>query len=177
MKQKTSIQQIVIASVLLALGLFLPFFTMQIPDIGNKLLPMHLPILLCGFVLNWKYGLFLGFLTPILRSLIFSMPVLYPTAFAMAFELATYGFITALCYRLFPKKLSSIYGSLIIGMLAGRIVWGLVMMAIMSISQEMFTISIFYTSAVLNAIPGIILQLLIIPLLVKALQTAKVITI
>lgn len=173
MKQHSAVQQLIIASLLLALGLVLPIFTMQIPEIGNKLLPMHLPIILCGFILNWKYGLFLGFVTPILRSILFSMPIMFPTAIAMGFELATYGCTIALLYKHSSKDLKSIYMSLILSMIAGRVVWGLVMMLIMSFTHGSFSFAIFFTSALINAIPGIALQLVIVPFLVHKIQTSK----
>ncbi len=57
------------------------------------LLPMHIPVLLCGLICGWKYGILVGFILPLLRHTIFGMPILFPTGIAMAFELATYGFV------------------------------------------------------------------------------------
>ena len=59
MKQKTSKQRIydlILAALCMALGIVLPFFTGQIPQIGGMLLPMHLPVLLCGLLCGWQYG-------------------------------------------------------------------------------------------------------------------------
>jgi thiamine transporter ThiT len=77
-----------------ALGLILPFFTGQIPKVGSMMLPMHIPVLLCGLICGWKYGLMAGAVLPLLRSALFGMPPLFPTAAAMAFELAAYGFLS-----------------------------------------------------------------------------------
>lgn len=158
------------ASLLLALGLILPTFTMQIPNFGSMLLPMHIPVLLCGFLLGWKYGLLVGIMTPLLRSLLFGMPPIYPTAIAMAVELAAYGVSVALLYRFCKHSLLHTYLTLIASMLIGRILWGLVMMVLMNVSHGEFSFAIFLSGAFLNATPGILLQLIIIPPLVNQLQ-------
>ena len=139
----------------LALGLVLPFFTGQIREIGNKLLPMHIPVLLCGFLCGPQYGLLVGFITPLLRSLLFSMPPL-PRAIGMAFELATYGAVTGLLYRKLPKSKARIYIILIYG-----------------IEGSAFTWQMFAGGAFLNAIPGIVVQIILIPVLMLALEKAR----
>ena len=156
----------------LALGLVLPFFTGQIREIGNKLLPMHIPVLLCGFLCGPQYGLLVGFITPLLRSLLFSMPPL-PRAIGMAFELATYGAVTGLLYRKLPKYKARIYISLLIAMVAGRLVWGIVSILIYGIEGSAFTWQMFAGGAFLNAIPGIVVQIILIPVLMLALEKAR----
>ena len=81
------------AALFLALCLVLPMLTGQIPRIGSMLLPMHIPVLLCGLVCGWQYGAAVGFVAPLLRSVLFGMPPMYPVAIAMAFELLTYGLV------------------------------------------------------------------------------------
>jgi uncharacterized membrane protein len=93
------------AGLFLALGLVMPFLTGQIPSLGNKLLPMHIPVLLCGFVCGGPTGLIVGFILPILRSVLFSMPPMYPMAMSMAFELAVYGFVQGLCIESFQRRI------------------------------------------------------------------------
>lgn len=161
------------ASLLLALGIILPTFTMQIPNFGSMLLPMHFPVLLCGFLLGWRYSCLVGFLTPLLRSVLFGMPPMFPTAIAMAFELAAYGISVALLYNYLKHSISNIYISLIGGMMIGRIIWGIVMMLLMNVTQGSFTFSIFVAGAFLNAIPGILLQLFLIPPIVISIQKVK----
>ena len=160
----------------LALGLVLPFLTMQIPQFGSMLLPMHLPVLLCGFVCGWPYGLLVGVITPLLRSALFAMPPLYPVAIAMAFELATYGILAGLLYKLLPKKTLNIYISLILAMLGGGIVWGVVQTVLLGFGGNAFTWQAFIGGAFATALPGIILQLVLIPILVMALKRAKLIS-
>ena len=82
---KNSVKNITLTAMILALGMILPFFTGQIPQIGNMLLPMHLPVFLCALICGWQYGTIMAFILPLLRSLVFGMPPFYPTALAMAF--------------------------------------------------------------------------------------------
>jgi hypothetical protein len=89
------------------------------------------------------------------------------TALGMTFELGTYGLVVGMLYRVLPKKLSGIYISLLCAMVAGRAVWGCAMMVIMGISGSPFTWSAFLAGALLNAIPGILLQLLLVPLVIE----------
>ena len=95
-----SLKKITVAAMFLALGLILPFFTGQIPQIGSKLLPMHIPVFLCGLICGWKYGGLVGFILPLLRSALFGMPVFFPSATAMAFELMTYGAVSGFLYSI-----------------------------------------------------------------------------
>ena len=157
-------KKITLSALFIALGLVLPFVTMQIPAIGSMLLPMHIPVLICGFVLSCKYGLLVGVITPLLRHLIFGMPPLL-TAITMAFELGAYGFFSGMLYRKLKKN---IYLSLILSMLVGRVVWGIASAAIYGISE--FGVSAFIAGGFVNAVPGIILQLILIPILVKVLK-------
>ena len=123
----TKIKNLTLAALFLALGLVLPFFTGQIPQIGSMLLPMHLPVFLCGLICGWQYGAAVGFVVPLLRSVLFGMPPLFPTATSMAFELLTYGLVVGLLYsRSRWQCIRALYRCLIAAMLAGRAVWGVV---------------------------------------------------
>lgn len=162
---KNNILKITSSALFLAIGIVLPFITAQIQQIGNMLLPMHIPVLLCGMILGWKYGFLIGLILPILRSALFSMPPMFPVAISMAFELAAYGFVSGYLYeRYHSKGLVSIYFALLMAMLAGRIVWGLVSMVLL----DNFTWQLFISSAFIQAIPGIVLQLIIIPIIMSA---------
>jgi len=166
-------KKLIWAATFLALGLVLPFFTGQIQEIGNKLLPMHIPVLLCGFVCGWKYGLLVGFILPLFRSLLFGMPV-FTNAIGMAFELATYGAVTGIMYRHLAKSKLRIYLSLFTAMFAGRIIWGLVSIIIYGLGDAAFSWQIFIGSALINAIPGIIVQIILIPVLMLAFEKTGV---
>ncbi len=172
--KKNQTLMLTLSAMFLALGLVLPFLTGQIPEIGGMLLPMHLPVLLCGFVCGWPYGLAVGFVTPILRSLIFGMPPMIPTALAMAIELAAYGAIAGMLYAKLPHKPASVYVALIAAMLLGRAAWGLASWAIYAaFTSNAFSLAIFWSGAFIKAWPGILLQLVVVPLIVLALQKAK----
>jgi len=173
MNQKT--KKLTLSGVCLALCLVLPFLTGQIPEIGNALSPMHIPVLLCGFLCGWQYGLVVGFIAPLLRFLLFQMPPIFPTGTAMAFELAAYGAVTGLLYRMLPKKNINIYAVLISAMLIGRIIWGGAQLILSGITQNPFTWQAFVSGAFFVAVPGIICHILIIPPIVIALKKAGLI--
>lgn len=160
----------ILSALFLALAYVMPFITGQVPAIGNMLCPMHIPVLLCGFICGWQWGLLVGIISPLLRSLTLGMPPLFPTAVCMAFELATYGAVSGLLYKLFPRKKPYIYCALIIAMVLGRLVWGGAMFACTSIGGSEFTILAFLASAFTNAIPGIIVQIVLVPVLVMVID-------
>ena len=163
----------VLAAMFLALALVLPFLTLQMGHLGQMFLPMHLPVLLCGFICGWPWGLAVGFIAPLIRSVIFGMPPMFPTAVAMAFELAAYGFLTGLFYRLFPNRAGYIYAALLLAMIGGRIVWSLVSFVLYGIAGTAFTWEMLIGGAVLNALPGIAIQIVLIPLIMIALQLTR----
>ena len=173
MKQESKNRKLVLAALFLAMAYVMPFLTGQIPEIGSMLCPMHIPVLLCGFVCGWSWGLAVGLIAPLLRSLTLWMPPIYPTALCMAFELATYGALAGLLHRLFPRKRPFVYLSLLISMIAGRLVWGAAMFVCMGISGKGFPFSAFLAGAVTNALPGIALQLILIPVLVVLIEKPK----
>jgi len=165
-------RKIVLSALLMSIGLILPFATMQIPSIGNMLLPMHIPVILCGFICGGSYGFIVGFILPLSRSVLFGMPQVMPTAVAMSFELATYGFVAGILYQKLTGKRGATYISLIGAMFAGRLIWGAVSFGLYSLLGAVFTWKLFAMQAVINAIPGITLQLVLIPLLVTSLKYA-----
>lgn len=162
------------SALCLALGLTLPFLTGQIPEIGAMLCPMHFPVILCGFLCGFPWGMAVGFVTPLLRSVIFGMPPMM-TAIPMAFELLTYGLIAGILYKLISNKVIGAYLSLISAMIGGRIVWGAAQLVITGLNGTSFPFSAFIAGAVLNAIPGIIAQIVLIPLIVFALERANLV--
>ena len=174
MKHTTSIQKMVMAGVCLALCLVLPFVTGQIPQIGSQLSPMHIPVLLCGLVCGWPWALAVGFIAPGLRFLLFGMPPIFPTGVGMMFELAAYGAIAGVMVALLPRKTWALYAALIVAMIGGRIVWGVVRWALTMFGSGAFTFQAFLAGAVLNAWPGIICHILIVPPLALALRKAGI---
>ncbi len=173
MKRKNSLVNLAFAAMFIALAFVMPFLTGQIQQIGNMLCPMHIPVILCGFICGGPWGLAVGFIAPFLRSVVMGMPPMYPVAFAMAFELAAYGFLSGVLYRVLPKKKGYIYCSLIFSMIAGRLVWGAVQFACMGFDASKFGFAAFWAGAVTNAIPGIILQIILIPVIVMISEKIK----
>ncbi len=170
------VQKLTLAALFFAIGMVLPFLTGNIQVIGQMLCPMHLPVLLCGLILGWKYGLAVGFLLPLTRSVAFGMPLLFPTAVSMAFELATYGFVSGLLYSRSKWQCTrAVYRCLIIAMLAGRVVMGVANMILYGVTGSVYTWSMYISGALLDAIPGIIVQLILIPVIMVALNQAHLV--
>lgn len=170
MKNRNDIRKLTLAAMFLALAFVMPFLTGQIPQIGSKLCPMHIPVLLCGFFCGAPWGLVVGFLAPLFRSFVLGMPPMFPTAFCMAFELAAYGFVAGWLHNKLPKRKANVYVSLLSAMVIGRIVWGIVMFGCMGFDVSQFGFKAFLAGAVLNAVPGIIVQVILIPILVIGLE-------
>ncbi len=169
-KLRQNVKDLVLAAMFMALGLVLPFLTGQIPQVGAMMLPMHLPVLLCGLVCGWQYGGLVGFVLPLLRHTLFGMPPLI-TATAMAFELAAYGMVAGFLYaRSRWQCLRALYRCLIAAMIAGRLVWGAACVVLLGLGKLEFSWQAFLSGAVLSAIPGIVLQLLVIPAVMVAMD-------
>ena len=175
MKNHSKLLNMILAALFLALAYVMPFITGQIPEIGAMLCPMHLPVLLCGFICGPVWGGIVGITAPLLRSFTLGMPPLFPTAVCMAFELAAYGVIAGVMHRILPKKKPFIYCSLLTAMIAGRLVWGAAMFLCMSATGGSFPFAAFLAGAVTNAIPGILVQIILVPMLVMLLEDPKII--
>ena len=171
--KRNSLFKMILAAFFLALAYVMPFVTGQIPEIGAMLCPLHIPVILCGFICSWPWGLAVGFIAPLLRSFMVGMPPLFPTAVCMAFELAAYGAVAGLMHKVLPKKKLYIYVSLLIAMLTGRLIWGTAMFICLGVTGGAFTFAAFIAGAFTNAIPGILVQIVLIPVLVMALEHPK----
>ncbi len=171
-KTKKYIWEMVIAALCVALGVVLPVAVHSIPNAGSILLPMHIPVLLCGLLCGPAYGLACGIVTPLLSSLITGMP---PAAVlpSMICELAVYGFAAGLLIILVRTKsqAANVYISLVGAMLIGRVVYGVVNALIFQAGE--YSMSIWLTASFVTALPGIIIQLVLLPLVVLALRKAK----
>lgn len=169
-QMKKHVLNLALSAMFLAVGIVLPFFTGQIPQVGSMLLPMHLPVLLCGLICGWQYGGVVGFVLPLMRASMFGMPPMI-SAIAMAFEMAAYGGLAGFLYgRSKWKCVVALYRSLVIAMLGGRVVWGVARVLLTGAAGQAFTWQLFMAGAFLNAIPGIILQLVFIPAMMIALD-------
>ncbi|MCH5352818.1 MAG: ECF transporter S component [Acutalibacter sp.] len=171
-KTKKYIWEMVISALCVALGIVLPITMHSIPNAGSVMLPMHIPVLLCGLLCGPAYGLACGILTPLLSSLITSMP---PAAYlpSMLCELAVYGFIAGLLIVLVRtgSQIANVYISLVGAMLLGRVVYGIVNALIFRAGN--YSMEMWLTASFVTALPGIIIQLVVLPLVVLALRKAK----
>lgn len=175
-KAKTTVRNLTLSAMFLAIGMLLPLLTGQIQQIGNMLLPMHIPVFLCTLICGWRYGVPMAFILPLFRSLVFTMPPIFPTAISMAFELATYAFVAGFLYEKSRWQcVKALYRCILAAMIAGRAVWGIVQAVLLGVSGNALTLKAFVTSAFLNAWPGIILQLVFIPAVMVALDRAKLV--
>ncbi len=170
------VKKLTLTAMFLAIGLVLPFLTGQIQQIGNMLLPMHIPVFLCALICGWRYGVPMAFVLPIMRSMLFGMPPIYPTAISMAFELATYALVAGFLYEKSRWQCTrALYRSMLAAMMAGRIVWGIAQIILLGLKGSAFTFEAFLAGAFLNAIPGILLQLMLVPAVMVALNKTKLV--
>ncbi len=157
----------VLSALYLSFAIVLPFLSFNIKEIADTFLFMHIPIMLCGLMCGEKFGFAVGMLAPIIRSLFFSMPVFYPNAIYMSLELAAYGFVLGFVYR---KTKGKIYISLISSQILGRIVWGVSKAVLLGFSHTSFPFKAFLIGGFLDALPGIVLQLVLIPVIDKLIK-------
>ena len=172
--RSTTTRNIIFTALCIAIGLLLPQLVKVVPVAypGAVLLPMHIPVLVCGFLCGWRFGAVSGIITPLLASLLTGMPPLFPNAVSMMFELAAYGLLTGLLYKLTNGK---IFLTLIGAMLGGRIVLGLVNALLFSIADNVYGLALFLSGAFITALPGIIIQLILVPIIIRSLERAKLI--
>ncbi len=172
-------KNIVLSGFFLALAMILPGAIGAVnPVVGQAISPLHIPVLLCGFVCGKKYGFWVGVFTPILKVAIYGVPMLF-IAIPMCFELATYGFISGLMNEKLGNSVKSTYISLITAMLSGRIVYGIctyfvTTYALFGAAEGTYTFGIFLASgAMLGGIVGVISHLIIIPSILYAINNVK----
>ena len=169
--KNVKLKNLILSSLFLAMGMVLPFLTGQIKEIGDSLLPMHLAVMLCGLICGPKYGSAVGLIMPFLRSLCFGMPPLYPNAVYMSLELLTYALVIGLLYKLVKDKhIGYLYVGLVASMISGRIVWGSAKAILLGIGGKPITIKALIIGGVVDAIPGIILQLILIPAIMHIIR-------
>jgi len=156
------------SALFLALALVLPIAFHTVSMGGRALLPMHLPVMLAGFLIGPGSGVLVGLLAPILSHLMTGMPPTYAVPL-MAFELPIYGLAAGLAYR---KLRVNIYVSLIVAMIAGRLAFGLALFVLGMFMELPYTAAYFFSAAgpLVTGLPGIVLQLFLVPILVTAVK-------
>ncbi|MGI6110129.1 MAG: ECF transporter S component [Eubacteriaceae bacterium] len=169
--QQSKTKNLVGTGLCLAMGVILPQLFHMV-GAGTVFLPMHIPVLICGLCFGWQYGLVCGLITPLVSSVLTGMPPLFPTGTAMMFELGAYGAVSGLLYRSLRKNL---YLSLVLSMLAGRAVSGIANTVFFGIAGKAYGFQAFLTASFVTGLPGIILQLVFVPLIVYALEKSRVV--
>lgn len=158
-------QELTIAAMSLALGIILPQAFHMVPNAGSIFLPMHIPILICGFLVSPLYAFLVGLLCPIISHFVFQMP---PTIMLgqMMVELSIYGLSTSLLSKVIHIKSDYLrtYIILILSMLIGRICYGL--MNYLFFKAGSYSLEIWLSAAFISSLPGILIQLILIPMLV-----------
>lgn len=168
---QTKTQKLTNAGMLIAIGLILPYATSHMFGIpGTVLLPMHIPALLIGFLCGPLYGFLCGLIIPALSSALTGMPAAYPMLPIMLGELATYGLVSGLLYQKTShlRKRLAIYPVLLTAMVCGRIVYGLIFSILMLAGGQLKALSVW--GAIATGLPGIVIQLILIPSVVMALE-------
>ncbi len=168
-------RNITLTGMFFAMGVALPFLTGQIPSIGKMLLPMHIPVYLCAFICGWQYAMPMAFVLPLFRSFVFGVPTIYPDAIAIAVEMAVYGLVAGLVYgRSKWKCLVSLYRALVVAMIAGRVARIAVQIVLMLAVGSSITASAIVSVVALTSLPGIAIQLVLIPTVMVATKNTKV---
>lgn len=179
MQKKSSLYRLILTAILLALGIVLPFLTGQIPTVGQAISPLHIPAFICGLTCGPVWGAALGFILPLLRSVLFGMPPLVNVAVPMAFELAVYGLVCGLAYPALRKvihrggSLVPMVAALLIAMLAGRIVGGAAKAVVMGMAGKPYPFSALIAGYFTGTAVGALIHMVIVPVIVAALEKAK----
>ena len=179
MKTRSATYRLVLTAVLLAVGMVLPFLTGQIPSIWQAISPLHIPELICGLTCGWGWGLALGVVLPLLRSVVFGMPPLVAVAVPMAFELAVYGALTGLLYPLMIRliknrsHLPAMLAAMVIAMVAGRLVGGAAKAVVMGLTGGSYTLAAFMTGYFVSTAVGAVIHLILVPAVTLALEKAR----
>ena len=173
MKAMSSVKKLVFTAVCSALCVVLPIAFHTIPNAGSVFLPMHIPVLLCGLVCGWPYGLVTGLLGPLLSSIITAMP---PAAMlpSMMVECGVYGLASGLMMKFVHTRsaVADLYISLVAAMVLGRFVAGIAKSLILAPGTAPFA---WVTTSLVTGIPGIVIQLILMPMVVLALTKARLI--
>lgn len=173
MRSMNSVKKMTLSAVCVALCVVLPIAFHSIPDAGSVLLPMHIPVLICGMICGWPYGLMCGLMGPLLSSVLTGMP---PVAYlpAMMVECGVYGLVSGLMLGFVRTKstYADLYISLVTAMLAGRVVSGIAKALIFTPGMAM---SAWVTVSFITALPGILIQLVFLPTVVFTLMKARII--
>lgn len=167
----TQLKRLILSALFVAIAILLPLPFHSVPDFGKVFLPMHIPVLLCGFLCGSLYAGLCGVLSVFLSSMITGMPPQNPVVLVpMMLELAAYGILAGIMY----KKTNAIL-ALITAMIGGRLVLGAATAVILGVSDKPFVFNSFITAAFVTSLPGIVIQIVLIPAVIIALEKGRLI--
>ena len=171
----SNVKKICICALCVALCYVLPQ-AFHILPLGTALSPMHLPVLLCGLVCGWPYGLVCGLLGPVISYLLSAMPPV-PVLIPMVPELGVYGLAAGLGMKFIRtgRTLLDIYLSLLPALVLGRVAGGVTQALLYLSRTESYTIALWAGSYVVGTLPAVVLQLVLLPALVWGLMRAGLI--
>jgi len=170
--EKIPVRNLVLAGLFVAIGILIPQ-AFHLLALGKHFLPMHIPVILGGMLLGWQWGFLIGCITPMGSSLLTGMPPLMPpVAVSMTVELAVIGSLAGVSRSLCGR---SIIAALVLTLIAGRLAWGVAGYFLLPL-LGFKGVSLVYplTVGLISSLPGIAVQLLIIPPLVKIIERNEV---
>lgn len=178
MQRNDSLYRLLITAILLAVGMVLPFLTGQLQSFGQLISPLHIPAFICGLTCGWGWGAALGLVLPILRGLIFGMPPFPAVGLPMAFELMFYGLVSGIAYPMLrkafkDKRLVAMLIAMVIAMIVGRCAGGVAKAIMMGVQGQGYAFSVFFASYFTGTAVGAVIHLIVCPLIVLALEKAK----
>lgn len=162
---RKSTRDLILGGLFLALGILVPYIFHTTGISGQIFLPMHIPVLIGGFFLGPASAALVGFVTPLLNSVLTGMPIMYPIAVIMAVELMAYGLSAALL-----RKRMNVYYTLLFSMILGRVAAGATVYGLQSLFGLKMNFAVYVKGAIITGLPGIVIQLLLIPVIVNALK-------
>lgn len=159
----TTVKAILGTITLIVVGVLLPEFFHMIggSGMGMKFLPMHIPVLIAGLLFGSISGVCTASGALFLNFFLTGMPTAEKLPF-MFVELVTYGVVCGFLH----KKKCNIYVSVIGGLVAGRLANAVALVVASNLIGLQVSGVASVWQSLLTGIPGIITQLIAIPVIV-----------
>ncbi len=153
-------------ALFLALAVLFPMIFHQFGMAGRIFLPMHIPVLLAGCICGPLSGMIIGLLAPALSFALTAMPPSYAVPL-MTIELSLYGLAAGLFYY---RLRLNVYIALIISLILGRIGFAIGLLILGLFIELPYGVRTYFSISVITGLPGIIIQLVVIPPIVAAVM-------
>ena len=155
---ESELRQIPLTALLAVTGVIFPQF-FHLLGLGATFLPLFIPVMLGGFLLRWRFAVTLAIIAPMASFFLTGMPPITPPVLPLVIcELIISA--TIISFMFVYKHLNK-WLALILAILADRIF----LFFVVFILAPVFGLPQLFTSVslVLSGIPGIILQLVVLP--------------